>query len=273
MWLPSPPLPHRDPPQLFSFDKINSLAPIHITDKSDVVVRVLDVNDNAPRFVLDSYQEVISENATVDSEILRVTATDADSGTNGQIHYRIDHGNSNGTFELDDNNGVLKLQQRLTTQASDFYNLTIFAMDHGVPFLISRPTFIYLKVRRSIHPPCTKKLEFPKVIYLADVNESIPIGSNILRVTAKNGRCNPASKVNYFLSEIRDPEIDDHFKVFSQTGVIKLLKPLDFEDRNRYTFYVGATGKSIHVHKAAFSSLFHVHCPDLARRPSLRYKV
>ncbi|PFX25926.1 Cadherin EGF LAG seven-pass G-type receptor 3 [Stylophora pistillata] len=111
-------------------------------DEAYIFVLVSDVNDNAPRFVLNSYQEVISENATVDSEILRVTATDADSGINGEIHYRIDHGNSNDTFELDDKHGVLKLQQRLTTQVPDFYNLTIFAMDHGVPFLISRPTFI-----------------------------------------------------------------------------------------------------------------------------------
>lgn len=179
----------------------------------------------------------------MDSEILRVTATDADSGTNGQIHYLISSGNSNGTFELDDKNGAIKLQQRLSSQVSNFYNLTILATDHGVPFLISRPTFIYLKIRRSVRPACSEKMSFPNAVYLANVNESLPLGTIILRVSAKNSNCNPGSRINYFFSEIRDPDIDDHFRIHSQTGEIRLVKPLDYEARNRYAFYVGGVGK------------------------------
>lgn len=96
----------------------------------------------------------------------------------------------------------------------DFYNLIIFVMDYGVFFLIFRLMFIYLKVCCFIYFLCMKKLVFLKVVYLVDVNESIFIGLNILCVIVKNGRCNFVSKVNYFLFEICDLEIDDYFKVF-----------------------------------------------------------
>ncbi|XP_078344150.1 protocadherin Fat 4-like isoform X4 [Oculina patagonica] len=211
-------------------------------DTAEVKIHVLDLNDNAPRFVLDSYQKVISENATVDSEILRVTATDPDSGTNGQVHYSISNGNVNGTFELDNKDGVLKLQQRLTRPTvPNLFNLTIYATDHGTPSLTSKPVFVYLKIRRPV-PKCSEKdkLVFPVAVYLTNVNESCPLNTPILRVRANIGKCGPRGRINYFLSEIRDPEVENHFVINSQTGVIRLIKPLDYEVRNRYAFYVGA---------------------------------
>jgi len=201
---------------------------------------VLDLNDNAPRFVLDNYQKVISENVSVDTAILRVTATDPDSGTNGQVHYSIANGNLNNTFEID-NQGVIKVQQRLKTQESNFFNLTILATDHGTPPKVSKPTFVYVKVQRAA-VPCAGKLVFPVAVYLADVNESTPVHTHILRVRAKMGRCGYKGRINYFLSEISDPEVDNHFVVHSQTGIIRLIRPLDYEVRHRYAFYVGAVG-------------------------------
>jgi len=208
------------------------------TDTTEVYIHVLDLNDNAPRFVLDNYQKVISENVSVDTAILRVTATDPDSGTNGQVHYSIANGNLNNTFEID-NQGVIKVQQRLKTQESNFFNLTILATDHGTPPKVSRPTFVYVKVQRAA-VPCAGKLVFPVAVYLADVNESAPVHTHILRVRAKMGRCGYKGRINYFLSEISDPEVDNHFVVHSQTGIIRLIRPLDYEVRHRYAFYVGA---------------------------------
>lgn len=201
----------------------------------------MDLNDNAPRFVLDTYQKVINENVSVDTAILRVTATDPDSGTNGQVHYSIANGNLNNTFELD-NHGVLKLQQRLTRQESSFFNLTILATDHGTPPAMSKPAFVYLKIQRAA-VPCTDKLVFPLAVYLSEVNESCPVDTHILRVRAKRGKCGYKGRINYFLSEIRDPEVEYHFVVNSQSGYIRLIRPLDYEVRDRYAFYVGAVGE------------------------------
>lgn len=186
----------------------------------------------------------------MDSVILRVTATDPDSGTNGQVHYSLLNGNINNTFELDNNDGVLKLQQRLTRPSvPNFFNLTISATDHGTPPLTSKFVFVYLKIRRPI-PKCSEKgkLVFPLAVYLGNVNESSPLRTPILRVRANIGKCAPRARISYIISGLRDPEVDEHFVVQPQTGVIRLIKPLDYEVRNRYSFHVGAVGKAQKIH-------------------------
>lgn len=206
-------------------------------------MHVLDLNDNAPRFVLDMYQKVISENVSVDTAILRVTATDPDSGTNGQVHYTIEDGNTNNTFDLD-NQGVLRLQQNLKTQDTSLFNLTIRARDHGLPPKVSRPASVYVRVKRSALP-CKQKLAFPVGVYLADVNESTPVNTHILRVQAKMGDCGYKGRITYFFTDFKGPEIENYFAINGRTGVIRLIRPLDFEVRDRYTFFVAAVGKHL----------------------------
>ena len=219
-----------------------SLSFIHnIPDTTEVYVHVMDLNDNAPRFVLDSYQKIISENVSVDTVILRVTATDPDSTTNGRVRYSISNGNNNNTFELDEQ-GALRLQQRLTAQETDLFNLTILATDDGTPPKTSKPTFVYVKVKRSV-VPCKEKLAFEKAVYLAEVNESTPVDTHILRVHAKTGSCSYRSKINYLFSNAIDPAVENHFSILIKTGIIKLIRPLDYDVRHRYTFYVAAVGK------------------------------
>ena len=220
-------------------------------------MHVLDLNDNAPRFVLDMYQKVISENVSVDSAILRVTATDPDSGTNGQVHYAIEGGNTNNTFDLD-NQGVLRLQQSLKTQDTNLFNLTIRARDHGLPPKVSSPVSVYVSVKRSALP-CKQKLAFQQGVYLANVNESTPVNTNILRVQAKMGDCGFKGRITYFLSDFKDPEIDNYFVINAKTGVIRLIRPLDFEVRDRYTFSVAAVGK----HLPSMYCSLQLHCVAL----------
>ena len=200
---------------------------------------MIDLNDNAPRFVLDSYQKIVSENVSVDTAILRVTATDPDSGTNSQVHYSIaTGGNANNTFELDDQ-GVLRVQQKLTTQDTNLFNLTIYATDRGIPPKVSKPAFIFVKVERSVIR-CKAKLGFPFAVYLAEVNESALVDTKILHVSAKSGNCGYRGRINYFFTDPKDPEVENHFQIKSHTGAIKLIRPLDYEVRERYILHVAA---------------------------------
>lgn len=49
---------------------------------SDVYVTVTDENDNAPQFTENAYAVQVSESAEVNSLLVRVAATDADTGRN-----------------------------------------------------------------------------------------------------------------------------------------------------------------------------------------------
>lgn len=54
-----------------------------------VIVDVLDVNDNAPLFVMKSYLGVVAENVLVGTGVFNFTATDPDEGLGGEITYEL----------------------------------------------------------------------------------------------------------------------------------------------------------------------------------------
>jgi len=60
-----------------------------LTSDVTLVVRVLDVNDNSPRFDVTSYSADVIENSFIGTFVTKVSATDNDEGDNGLIHYII----------------------------------------------------------------------------------------------------------------------------------------------------------------------------------------
>ena len=51
------------------------------TDQASVTINVIDINDNSPIFAENMYEKSVPENLPVGSEVIIVTATDVDSGT------------------------------------------------------------------------------------------------------------------------------------------------------------------------------------------------
>lgn len=71
------------------------------TTRALVTVDILDVNDNAPSFIQNSYTAVIPENALPSVSIVNITAVDPDEGPGGNVHYEIiDEGEANGRVNL-----------------------------------------------------------------------------------------------------------------------------------------------------------------------------
>ncbi|XP_031567536.1 protocadherin Fat 4-like isoform X2 [Actinia tenebrosa] len=207
-------------------------------DHAIVRVKVIDLNDNRPKFVLSFYQDIINENMTVGSSILRVTANDADNGMNKKVEYIMQSGNINNTFSMDADSGTLRLSRSLAQGTIEFYNLTVFAKDKGRPPLSSSPVSIYIKVKRHTFGP-TIRPEFTVPVYLAKVNESCPVHTEILRVRARMNS-GPDSGIKYYATQVSGGEADSHFAVNSVTGAITLIRKLDYKKKDRYTFLVAA---------------------------------
>lgn len=68
-------------------------------------VKVGDGNDNYPVFDEALYSVLISENMTVGSEVIRVTATDLDAGVNSKLTYTLTGGQ--GYFKINRTTGKL----------------------------------------------------------------------------------------------------------------------------------------------------------------------
>ncbi|KAL4641609.1 protocadherin Fat 4 [Arapaima gigas] len=97
----------------------------------DVAVIVLDVNDNTPSFSQNIYDIEIEENILTGTDVLQVSATDADEGTNGQIRFSISGSNANGDFRIDSVTGMISVAKQLNREARSSYSLVVQAADRG----------------------------------------------------------------------------------------------------------------------------------------------
>ncbi|CAH8478037.1 unnamed protein product [Schistosoma rodhaini] len=135
-----------------------------LTGSAQIVLRILDVNDNAPEWEFPRVQQRminLSTDAAVGHRIVQLIATDPDEGLRGKVTYNLLSGNEGGQFELDSESGWLYLAQPLITYSStvesnddtthnnnngqqsnakrwhsittSMFRLYIQATDHGVP--------------------------------------------------------------------------------------------------------------------------------------------
>ena len=135
-----------------------------------VNVDVTDVNNHAPVFDSEAYHAVVNETAAVGTSVLRIRATDADSGQNAAVVYSIVAGNDRRQFAVDQTSGILTTaRQPLICPAacnpagsdpsrlcrSKRCTLTLKATDSGEPYPLS--AFAYAHIA------------------LADVNDHAPV--------------------------------------------------------------------------------------------------
>ena len=73
--------------------------------RTELFVDVGDVNDNDPIFDQKLYEFSINKSEPIAYQIVIVSATDRDSGTNGELRYSIISGIGKGSFSLDPNTG------------------------------------------------------------------------------------------------------------------------------------------------------------------------
>ncbi|XP_076020922.1 protocadherin gamma-A11-like [Genypterus blacodes] len=96
-------------------------------------VIVIDANDNAPVFSQAVYRVTVPENAPMGTLMLRVSATDADKGTNGEVLYSFSQ-NSDSTssaFNIDPHTGEITVRGELNYEKAKHYEIDIEATDKG----------------------------------------------------------------------------------------------------------------------------------------------
>ncbi|XP_071060589.1 protocadherin beta-15-like [Pseudochaenichthys georgianus] len=93
-------------------------------------VTVLDANDNVPVFSQAVYEASLPENSPQDTLVIRVSATDADEGINGEVTYGFDHvSDENQVFSLDPKTGEVKVARYIDYEKESSYEMQISAKD------------------------------------------------------------------------------------------------------------------------------------------------
>ncbi|XP_034546146.1 protocadherin gamma-C5-like [Notolabrus celidotus] len=106
------------------------------TGTTKIIITVLDINDNVPVFKRPLYNVTVPENSVTGSVIVKVEATDADEGVNGEIEYAFaEHTPQSllSIFQLDSGTGEISLVGQLDYEISALHELDITAKDKGVP--------------------------------------------------------------------------------------------------------------------------------------------
>ena len=105
-----------------------------ITYNKAVQITVTDVNDNDPTFVASTYTIDIVENTPVNYIFKTLTASDIDSGLNGQVTYSISTVNpSANTYFNIDPVGQLSVKQSPDFESTTSITFQVLAVDGGTP--------------------------------------------------------------------------------------------------------------------------------------------
>jgi hypothetical protein len=146
----------------------------------DVTVYVSDANDNKPVFNMNKtkglYHARINLNAIPDTMVYQLSAIDKDTGSNGQVRFRMVKDRDN-FFKVDPRSGAMTTRGR-NLLLLPWYNLTVAAFDLGQPSLISYAT---VNVQVGGFTPMFDKKEY--VFY---VDENTQRGITVGSVTAKS---------------------------------------------------------------------------------------
>ncbi|XP_074026257.1 protocadherin-like wing polarity protein stan isoform X2 [Leptinotarsa decemlineata] len=209
-----------------------------LSDTTDVEITVTDVNDNYPVFKQPSYSGSVPEDALVGTSVVQVSATDADVGLNGRIHYSLSEKDlEDGSFLIDPMSGVIRTNKGLDRESVAFYELEAYAIDRGSPTLSSSvPVTIKIEdVNDS--PPA---FDSDKIVLY--IPENSPIGSTVGEIYAKD----PDEGVNAIVQySIIGGEDSQSFSLITRPGSEKAellsMVELDYESpKKRFDLVVRA---------------------------------
>ncbi|XP_049897728.1 protocadherin gamma-C5-like [Epinephelus moara] len=103
---------------------------------SQITITVLDVNDNFPVFDKNTYKVSLAENTAKDTFVIKITATDADEGPNGEVEFSFGSRTPDSVlsvFEINSFTGEIRLKGDLDYERASSYKIEITAKDKGVP--------------------------------------------------------------------------------------------------------------------------------------------
>uniref|UniRef100_A0A8C0ZPK4 Protocadherin Fat 2 n=1 Tax=Castor canadensis TaxID=51338 RepID=A0A8C0ZPK4_CASCN len=114
-----------------------------------VNVQVVDVNDNRPIFEADPYKAFLTENMPGGTTVIQVTANDQDTGSDGQVSYRLlvePGSNAHELFAIDSESGWITTLQELDCETRQTYRFYVVAYDHGQTVQLSSQALVEVSI-------------------------------------------------------------------------------------------------------------------------------
>ncbi|XP_053522421.1 protocadherin gamma-A1-like [Artibeus jamaicensis] len=197
-----------------------------LMSRAKVLIKVLDINDNAPEVTITSVTTTVPENFPPATIIALISVHDQDSGDNGHTTCSIPGDLPFKLEKLVDNYYRLVTERALDRELTSTYNITVIATDQGTPTL-STEMHISLQVTDiNDNPPA-----FTQDSYSTYILENNPRGVSIFSVTAQDSDSDENARVTYSLIKdtIQGAPLSSYVSINSDTGVLYALVSFDYE--------------------------------------------
>ena len=192
----------------------------------------------------------LAESTPINTTILRVHASDADSGANGEIRYDFSDASKQfaSTFAIDHRTGHLRLRAPLDYEQRTSYVFYVQAKDLGQE---SRSSQTLVNISVSDENDCVPKIQFrflPELTYnptknLLEISETQPMDKFFAQILVSDEDSGERGQVRLWF-EIIDEQRDNEraftlYPIDNSTYFFNRSKPFDFETQqwHRLIFY------------------------------------
>nr|XP_048717671.1 protocadherin gamma-A12-like isoform X21 [Caretta caretta] len=208
-----------------------------LSARSKILVRVIDVNDNAPKITIASLFSSVSEDNPPGTLIALLNIRDKDSGENGEVTCSIP---GNLPFRLQksfDNYYSLVTDRPLDRERVSDYNVTIKATDRGAPNLASKTTILVQLSDINDNAPI-----FNQTSYTLYITENNPRGASFGSLKANDPDSGENARVTYSITgtQIQEAPLPSSISINSETGAVYALRSFDYEQFREIRFQVQA---------------------------------
>ncbi|XP_056373094.1 protocadherin gamma-B4-like isoform X30 [Hyla sarda] len=202
-----------------------------------ILIRIIDMNDNAPEVTMTSLQDRIPEDCPPDTIIALINVQDLDSEQNGEVVCKISEDLPFHLIPSSTNYYKLVTTTYIDREAMQFYNITIRAIDNGSPQLSSNKTIHLTILDVNDNSPL-----FEKPNYVVYVQENNIHGMSIHSIFASDYDINENAKITYSVlsNNIENIPVTSYVSINSMTGVLYAQRSFDYEQLREFQFQVMA---------------------------------
>ncbi|XP_017338471.2 cadherin-related family member 1 [Ictalurus punctatus] len=186
-------------------------TPERFSATADIVIHLVDVNDNTPRFSSEFYIARIPENSPGGSTVVSVTASDPDSGPWGEVKYSI-YGSGADLFLIHPSSGIIYTQPwaSLDTEVKSKYNFYVKAEDSEGKYSLAE-VFVTIQDQNDHSPEFNENF----------LEKTMILGAPVKIEAVDDDAEEPNNVIEYSIAKA---EPENVFDINASTGEIK-LKP------------------------------------------------
>ncbi|XP_060076871.1 protocadherin Fat 1-like [Ylistrum balloti] len=193
---------------------------------SNVTIKILDLNDNDPVFVMTQYFGIVKENSQDGTSILSVSGTDIDTGMNARLSYSLDKSTKTGKrvskyLQINSSTGLIDVKTSIDREKDPSLSVTVLVTDAGTP-----PRTGTSNVSITILDENDNNPKFVKAFYNAETPYSDSCSTVIDTVTASDADEGPNALISYYFDNY-----DEDFSLNAVTGEISASRELSTEKK------------------------------------------